>query len=78
MKLFLNISIKEAIILAIIILSYLENRDININDIANLLEVDVNDLQKDYRRMLLMFKESINSYLNLVLDNLDNNDLLKK
>ena len=78
MKLLLNISIKEAIILAIIILSYLENRDININDIANLLEVDVNDLQKDYRRMLLMFKENINNYLNLVLDNLDNNDLLKK
>ena len=58
--------VKDAIILAIIILSYIENRNISIEDIANLLEVDIYVIEEDYRRMLLKFKESINDYIDIV------------
>ncbi len=75
MKLLLNLSIKDAIILAMIILSYLENREINLEDIANLLEVDINTIRKDYQRMLILFKENINEYL---LGKLDNSDSIKR
>ena len=65
-NLLLDMPVKDAIILAIIILSYIENRNISIEDIANLLEVDIYVIEEDYRRMLLKFKESINDYIDIV------------
>ena len=62
-NLLLNLSVKEAIVLAIIILSYLENREINLQDMANLLEIDIAYLKEIYYKMLVMFKENINEYL---------------
>ena len=69
MKLLLNLSVKEAIILAIIILSYLEDKNINIADMANLMETDVNSIKKDTKKVLIMFKENITEYLNFNIDN---------
>ena len=69
MKLLLNLSVKEAIILAIIILSYLEGRNINIADMANLMETDVNDIKEDTKKVLIMFKANILKYLNYNIDN---------
>ena len=71
-KLLLNLTVKEAIILAIIILGYLENKEVNLNTIADLLEIDVNDILEDYRKMLLMFKENINEYVNNAINYLNN------
>ncbi len=69
MKLFLNLSVKEAIILAIIILSYLEGKNINIVDIANLMETDVKNIKDDVKKVLILFKENIIEYLNYNIDN---------
>ncbi len=78
MKILLNLSVKEAIILAIIILSYLENREINSKDIAILLNMDIFTFQNYYRQMLLLFKENINEFLNTTITNLDNHSSLTK
>ena len=69
MKLLINLSVKDAIILAIIILSYLENKEINLEDLANLLEIDIVTFKKDYKKMLLLFRDNINEYLNTHLNN---------
>ena len=75
MKLLWNLSIKDAIMLAIIILSYLENKKIDLNDIANLLECDIKDLQENYKKVLLLFRDNINEYFINALNYMYDKDL---
>lgn len=72
LTLLLDMQVKDAIILALIILSYIENRDISIEDIANLFEVDICVIKDDYRRMLLKFKDNINDYIDIGLITINN------
>ena len=69
MKTILNLSVKEAIILALIFLSYLENREITLEDISNLLEINIDILRKYYKKVLIIFKDNINEYLAMNITN---------
>lgn len=67
MKLLINYSLKEAILISLLIVCYLENKNYNYNEIAMLFGISESEVQNVYRKTLLMLKDSMNKMIDNVL-----------
>ena len=74
MQLLLNNTIKDAIILAIIINSYLEKITLKVEDIASLLNEDIDIIRKDLKRVLILFNNNITDCLNNTINKIETNE----
>lgn len=67
MNLLANYSLKEALLLSLFIICYLENKKFNFSDIALLFNISEDEVLTTYRKTLLMLKEKVNETINNLL-----------
>lgn len=72
MSLLINHSLKEAILLSLLIICYFENKNINFNDIASFMGISEMEVIIAYQKVLIMLKDSVNEFIDNMVNNLPN------
>lgn len=69
-----NLSVKEAIIISLR-LGYVDNKRFSIESISNFLNIDEEEVNEVIKKVLLLYKDSITSFMSYTIDSVSNNKI---